>query len=496
MKAQSQLLIAVRLLNTYSDFSARLTLLSSNGEATLYCRNQAILLAELPGSFPSTWLKQKEMSEAADALKAPSGAEKVKALIPVLEKQELAAALVEETKKRLTEFLAGELKKCELKQEPLIDSRELLNCTQLLFECAGNFLKDFSPDELLSSDGMQFQLASNYLEKSHHIQIGPQEGYLLSRLDRPMKLKEIYSTVPWGEEMVKRGMLILWTFGVIDSAALGQMLPKSGMLGSKPAEAPIGPTFEQEVQLVNQTYDGLSRKDYYALLGVSGTSRVPEIKAAYYKLAKQFHPDRFYGVEDPVVREKVDIIFTAINVAYETLKNAKTRQEYDNAPLERKSVPTSPVKSTVESVSSVSPEALTKMAEDYYKKALKAHEAGDYVQATQFLKSATQISPGIAKFWRQLGASMARNPQWRKEAEESFQKAIELEPKNPENHLGLGFLYKTSGLKLRARKHFQTVLDSDPYNEIAGREILEIDEDGPPSSRSQKGKLGRLFKKK
>lgn len=496
MKAQSQLLIAVRLLSTYSDFSARLTLLSSNGEATLYCRNQAILLVELPGSFPSTWLRQKEMGQAADALKGTTGEEKVKALIPVLEKQELAAALSEETRKRLSEFLAGELKKCELKQEPLIDSREVLNCTQLLFECAGEFLKNFSPDELISSDGMQFQLASNYLEKSHQVQIGPQEGYLLSRLDRPMKLKEIFSTVPWGEENVKRGMLILWAFGVIDSAALGQLLPKSGMIGSRPAEAPKGPTFEQEVHLVTSTYDGLSRKDYYALLGVSGTSRVPEIKAAYYKLAKQFHPDRFYGVEDPVVSEKVDIIFTAINVAYETLKNAKTRQEYDNAPLERKSVPTPTVKSTAESVSNISPEALIKMAEDYYRKALKAHEAGDYVEATQFLKSATQISPSVAKFWRQLGASMARNPQWRKEAEESFQKAIELEPKNPENHLGLGFLYKTSGLKLRARKHFQTVLDSDPYNEIAGREIMEIDEEGPPSSKSQKGKLGRIFKKK
>jgi Tfp pilus assembly protein PilF len=160
------------------------------------------------------------------------------------------------------------------------------------------------------------------------------------------------------------------------------------------------------------------------------------------------------------------------------------------------------VKSTVQTASSISPEALTKMAEDYYKKALKAHEVGDYVQATQFLKSATQISPNVAKFWRQLGASMARNPQWRKEAEESFQKAIELEPKNQENHLGLGYLYKTSGLKLRARKHFQACLEMDPYNEIAARELNELDGVEPlrkPSSDKKsppKGKLGGLFKKK
>ncbi len=502
MKAHSQLLIAARILNTYSDFSACLTLLSSKGEAHLYCRNHQILYVELPDHFPSAWLKQHHSEAPAEGVKDTSGEEKVKALIPILEKPDLAAALSEETKNRLRDFLSGELKKCELKPEPLLDSLGLLTLGQMFFECTGDFLRDFPVDELCSSDSMQFQLAPDFQEKSHRIQIGPQEGYLLSRLDQPMKLKEIFSTVPWGEDIVKRGILILWSFGVINSPTLGQLLPKAGLPGARQQAADQGPSFEQEVHTVNQTYEGLSRKDYYALLGVSGSSRIPEIKAAYYKLAKQFHPDRFYGVEDPVVREKIDIIFTAINVAYETLKNARTRQEYDNAPLEKKSIPTATVKSMTESTSNIGPEALAKMAEDYYRKALKAHEAGDYVQAAQFLKSATQISPKVAKFWRQLGASMARNPQWRKEAEESFQRAIELEPKNQENHLGLGYLYKTSGLKLRARKHFQTVLEMDPYNEIAARELNELDEGGtpfkPPSPKKtpQKGKLGGLFNKK
>jgi curved DNA-binding protein CbpA len=501
MKAQSQLLIAARILNTYPDFSARLILLSSNGQAQLYCRNNQVLLVELPDQFPASWMKQQQLEAAAEAMKSPSGESKVKALIPILEKGQLSLGLSGETKQKLKEFLIGELKKCELKPEPLLDSKGILTLGELFFECAGDFLKNFDADELITSNSIPFQLASNYLEKSEQIQMGPQEAYLLSRLDHPIKLKEIFSTVPWAEDNVKRSILILWAFGVIDSAVLGQLLPKAGS-GARQQGLEEGMSFQKEVYLVNETYDGLSRKDYYALLGVSGTSRLPEIKAAYYRLAKQFHPDRFYGVEDPIVREKVDIIFTAVNVAYETLKNTKTRQEYDNAPLEKKSVPTSTVKSSAQTVTSISPEALAKMAEDYYKKALKANEAGNYVQAAQFLKSATQISPGVAKFWRQLGASMARNPQWRKEAEESFQHAIELEPKNPENHLGLGFLYKNSGLKLRARKHFQTVLETDPYNEIAARELNEIDGAKPgskpvPSKKtSGKGKLGGLFKKK
>ena len=278
MKAQSQLVIATRILNTYSDFSGRLTLITSSGEAHLYCRNHQILLAELPDQFPYSWLKEQKMEDHADAIKkASSGEDKIKGLIPVLEKPEKAMALFYETKKRLKELLSAELKKCELKPEPLIDSRGIMTVGDMFFECAPDLLKNIYADELMNNDSMQFQLSPDFQEKAHRIQLGPQEGYLLSRLDQPIKLKELYATVPWGEEEVKRGVLILWAFGVTNSPALGQLLPKSGLSGSKEIINAQGRTFEQEFHLVNETYDGLSRKDYYALLGVSGSSRIPDL---------------------------------------------------------------------------------------------------------------------------------------------------------------------------------------------------------------------------
>ena len=111
--------------------------------------------------------------------------------------------------------------------------------------------------------------------------------------------------------------------------------------------------------------------------------------------------------------------------------------------------------------------------------------------------SATQIAPTKAKYWRQLGLSLSTNPQWRKEAEDSFNKAMELEPSNPDNYLHLAFLYKNLGLRLRAKKYFQNCLDLDRTNELALREIAQMaDLPSQDTHHQKKSGLGGMFKKK
>jgi len=63
-------------------------------------------------------------------------------------------------------------------------------------------------------------------------------------------------------------------------------------------------------------------KDYYAILGVEPNAGEAEIKAAYRRLARKYHPD---VSQDPGAEEK----FKAINEAYEALRDPKKRQAYD-----------------------------------------------------------------------------------------------------------------------------------------------------------------------
>ena len=68
----------------------------------------------------------------------------------------------------------------------------------------------------------------------------------------------------------------------------------------------------------------MSQTDFYATLGVSKSASESEIKKAYRKLAMQYHPDKNAG--DKQAEKK----FKEINAAYEVLKDAKKRQQYDN----------------------------------------------------------------------------------------------------------------------------------------------------------------------
>ena len=64
-------------------------------------------------------------------------------------------------------------------------------------------------------------------------------------------------------------------------------------------------------------------KDYYRVLGVASTATAKEIKSAYRKLSRQYHPDANPG--DAPAEER----FKEVSAAYDVVGNVEKRKEYD-----------------------------------------------------------------------------------------------------------------------------------------------------------------------
>jgi molecular chaperone DnaJ len=65
--------------------------------------------------------------------------------------------------------------------------------------------------------------------------------------------------------------------------------------------------------------------DYYSILGLTKTATEIEIKAAFRRLAKIYHPDK--NPNDPNAKH----LFENILRAYNVLSNPHSRKRYDNS---------------------------------------------------------------------------------------------------------------------------------------------------------------------
>src|SRR5512145_784126 len=69
--------------------------------------------------------------------------------------------------------------------------------------------------------------------------------------------------------------------------------------------------------------NGPEYKDYYKILGVERSADEKEVKSAYRKLARKYHPDVNPG--DKSAEDK----FKEVNEAYEVLSDPEKRKRYD-----------------------------------------------------------------------------------------------------------------------------------------------------------------------
>src|SRR5205085_5577768 len=83
--------------------------------------------------------------------------------------------------------------------------------------------------------------------------------------------------------------------------------------------------FEIEAQALAQILDEL---DYFQILKIGQQASPADIKAAYYRESRAYHPDRFSTLAPGALKENIGRIYKRINEAYVCLRDDSKRTKY------------------------------------------------------------------------------------------------------------------------------------------------------------------------
>ncbi len=313
----------------------------------------------------------------------------------------------------------------------------------------------------------------------------PTEGFLLSRIDGTLSLDEICAISTVDREKTCRGLYGMYCAGLIrgDVPAednLDLLLPHrtpakepdAAAQRTEPRPKPqhAAPVLHDEIERKYATCC-MAQVDLYTVLEVQNDSSEEQIRKAYYRLAKRFHPDRHRGKENEELEAKLEALFMKIGQAYDTLQDSNKRFDYDQAILKN-----SAVVDLGSPSEKMSPEQVARL---HFKEGMRFYLEKDFWNAVQLFRRAIDSSPEEnSEHFRYLALALSQNPKWGKEAERYFRKAIELEPFSPDLRLLLGRLYRQSGMTRRAEAQFEEALKLEPGNITIQAELGDLRSDG------------------
>lgn len=160
----------------------------------------------------------------------------------------------------------------------------------------------------------------------HARSLSPAEGFLLSRIDGRTSwqaLRQIGGLSPSQvdralEDWLKEGVIVVDT---ADAAGAGDRDERLD------AELDLSLELQSRILAFEATLD----RPYHQLLGVERDADAKEIKRAYFRLSKEFHPDRYFRRKLGHYAARLDRIFKQVAEAYELLSDPTTRAEVERS---------------------------------------------------------------------------------------------------------------------------------------------------------------------
>ncbi len=312
-----------------------------------------------------------------------------------------------------------------------------------------------------------------------HINLRPEEAFLLSRLDQtPAGVDEIRSMSAMPEADMLQALYTLWLAGFLrrenwNSAFTTERV--SSILAArlelkKPAPAPAqpaAPTPEPaeppqtpgELTLEKYLAQVEGGDTYYQVLDVPHRASADEVKQAYFRLAKRFHPD-LHRQADAKTMQRLQGAFSELAHAYETLRDKEKRETYDFKlskllkELDRLGA--------LENKPVVEQQKTLTEASEIFEHGCRLLDTEQHEEALAFFARALNLAPNVARYHAFYGRALAADKNQRFKAEAELQAAIKLDPPNPEYRLMLTQFFIQYNLLKRAEGELGRLLAVAP----------------------------------
>ncbi|MGH7329063.1 MAG: DnaJ domain-containing protein, partial [Polyangiaceae bacterium] len=206
-------------------------------------------------------------------------------------------------------------------------------------------------------------------------------------------------------------------------------------------------------------------EDYFTMLGVPRDASTDAVRAAFFALAKQWHPDRVPSVLADA-KEACARVFSKMSEAYQTLVDPEKREKYAELIASGGTVKTAEQETIVKVV-----EAAT-----LFQKAEIMFKRNDLTGAEALVRRANELDPKQAEYLALLTWIEATRPGAMADSQtlhfiDALSQAIAKNENCERAYFYRAMLYKRMGNTGAAMRDFRTVVEQNPRNVDAQREL-------------------------
>jgi len=184
---------------------------------------------------------------------------------------------------------------------------------------------------------------------------------------------------------------------------------------------------------IDLTYKDIDEKSFYEVLLLPRSAEQKAIKRAYYRLSKEYHPDKFYRKNLGGYKLKLEVIFNKITEAYRILSDVESRHDYDDLVFGKPDKPKAEVKLAEASatVDFVPQAELQRQAREEARSKARREVQKKRSRPVFMQNFQKQLAQRIAKARAAMtaGQAAADEGNW-EEAASQFQMAMTLDPRN------------------------------------------------------------------